>query len=146
MKSAENLTLNAVKKSPKVAGVGSTTRLTDFMTSEQKIALQKANYTARRPQKRRYDAVDALAAEILARFGWEPYRAWQRGDIDNDRMVKYLLAERARERSRLLNAEAMILAMISSLVKREKGQPKPRGVTLAQKIYKEEAEMARGVK
>lgn len=142
---SDDLTLNSVTKSPKVAQ-GKVTRLTDFMTAEQRLELQRINYTARSPKKRKFDEIDALAAEILARFGWEAYKAWQEGEIETDRMMKYLLAERARERGRLLNAEAMMLAMIGSCVQKPKKGGTPKGVKLAQKIFKEEAEIAKGVK
>lgn len=143
MNKTPELTLDAVKKSlPQTSGT--ITRVSDFMTTEEKEEIRRNNYLAHSEKK--FDSVDALVAEILARFGWEAYRAWQSGEINTERMIRLLAAERARERATRLNLEAIMMAMVGSCVQRQKGQPAPKGLKLAQKIYNEEMLIAKGVK
>lgn len=136
-----DLTLNNVVKRAKSGG---SYQISDFMTSEEKRELRRSNFEGRKV-KRKFDEIDAFVAEIIARFGYETYRAWNDGKISTDRISKLLLAERARERSYRLNLEAIIMATVSSCVKRSKKDPKmPRGLKLAHKIFKEETKLAKG--
>lgn len=145
MVKALDLTLDNVKQSAKLAG-GRVYQASDFMTKEEQLELQKRHYTARSSRPKRFDQVDALAAEILARFGWEAYKAWQREELATERVVAYLLAERARERANKVNLEAILLSMIGACVQKPKNGGIPRGVRNAYRIYKEEVEIAKGVK
>lgn len=145
MNRTPDLNLRTVKNSLP-AGGGSVTRVSDFMTSEEQKEIQRNNFFAKSPKARKFDEIDALAGEILARFGWEAYIAWQVGEMDTERMVRLLCAERAREAASRLNLEAVIMAMVGSCVQRQKGQPVPKGVKLAQKIYNDEVKIAKGEK
>lgn len=143
MDKAPDLTLDTVKKSVKPTG-GQVYRASDFMTTEEREELVQNTYFAKSEKK--FDAIDALVAEILARFGWRAYKAWQDGELGTDRVVRLLAAERARDRATRLNLEAIVMAMVGACVRREKGQPAPKGVKLAQKIYSEEVQIAKGVR
>lgn len=140
-----DLTLGNVKQSAKLVG-GRVYQASDFMTKDERLELQKRHYTAKSSRPKRFDQVDALVAEILARFGWETYKAWQNGELTTERMVRLLCAERARARAEKLSLEAILLSMIGACVQKPKSGGIPRGVRNAHKIYKEEVEIAKGVK
>ena len=135
-----DLTLDAVKKSPKLTQ-GKVYRASDFLTDEE-IAEHKAAVFNRKNKKRRFDEIDAMVAEIIARFGWKVYQKWNAGEIPNDKIVRWCYAERAREKQRLLNLEGLILntGIISSVKK--PSQPHK----IAVKILKDEEKIARGDK
>lgn len=119
----------------------------DLMDSERLEKLrQKARESAAKARraKHRFDEIDALAAEIIARFGYETYERWNEGEIEQEQMVKWLYAERARDKVNLLNLESIIISLVSSCVRYSKGQSKPKGPAQARKIYKEEIKIAKG--
>ena len=135
-----DLTLDAVKKSAKL-GQGKVYQVSDFLTDEE-IAEHKAKVFNRKQKKKRFDEIDAMVAEIIARFGYDVYLKWNAGEIPNEKIVKWCFAERAREKQRLLNLEGLILntGIISSVKK--PSQPHK----IAVKILKEEEKIARGDK
>lgn len=135
------LTLNAAKQ---IASKKRNARVSDFLTEEEKRKLHDASMHRQKKAKKRFDDVDAYVAEIIARFGYDAYKDWNAGIIDNEKMAKMLLAERAREKKHLLALEGIIIAMISPMIKREKGEPKPKSPKLAVKIFQNEAQSARG--
>ena len=81
MMAAEKPTLKSIKSSPKLAEQHF--RPSDFLTKQQQDELREANARGRTIM-RPYDEVDAFAAEILARFGWQAYKAWQMGEFSRD--------------------------------------------------------------
>lgn len=134
------LTLKAARQ---IASTKRNARISDFLTKSEQRELRNANLH-RQKKKKKFDAVDAYVAEIIARFGYDAYKDWKAGIIDDKKMSRMLLAERAREKEHLLAIEGIIIAMTSPLIKREKGKPAPKSPKLAVKIYKEEAQIARG--
>lgn len=95
-------------------------------------------------KKKRFDKWDAYSAEIIARFGYETYQRWNEGEIEIAQMEKWLNAERARDKGNLLNLEAIIISLVTSCVRYQKGEQRPKGPEHARKIYKEEAKIAKG--
>ncbi len=114
----------------------------DFASEDEIIELKKAQIERRR-RKRKFDDASAYSAEVLARFGYEAWKAWQEGDLPTERMNSYLLAERAREDAKLLNFEAFLMPLICSTIRKAKSGT-PKGVRNAQKVIKEQIERAKG--
>jgi hypothetical protein len=103
------LTLKNVKKSEKITT--RVVRISDFLTNEKKAELRMAQEARSAKRRRGFDEIDAYSAEILARFGYDAWQAWQCGQIKGEKMVKMVLAERARAKRELLGVETMILAV-----------------------------------
>lgn len=114
-------------------------RASDFLTNEEKEQRIKdrANSTGKRA-KRLYDEVDAFIAEVIARFGFEAYRAWLSGEIDTDKLSKFLCAERAREKRLLAPLEAIIISSVAGANQATKSRQAPKSLKNAIKILKEE--------
>lgn len=146
VRSAEKLTLDTVKKSPKVTSGASstTTRLTDFMTKDERAFLHHVNAVGKIKRKQ-FDQVDAYMAEIIGRFGYDAYLAWNRGDITTKRMNALLAAERAREVESRLSLEIIVKAMVQSCIKLHKGEKRPKGPKFVEKIIRDEIKRAKGV-
>ena len=140
--SDSRITLEQAKKSPKLKSGGSS-RITDFLTDEEKLDLKRSNFQGKQKQKR-FNDIDAYIAEMIGRFGYEFYKDWAKGEISTAKVNRYIAAERAREASRNLAVEAIVITAVSSCVKREKGQPKPKGMKVAQDIFKKEEKIAKG--
>lgn len=135
------ITLSKVRKSPKLGG--KVFQASDFLTDDEQLALQLNNATGRK-KKRIYDEVDAYVAEIIARFGYDAYKAWNAGELDENKMVKMIAAERARDKAQLLEVEGIIIAMVGACVQKQKGKPAPKGPKVAINIFKRVSKMARG--
>ena len=89
-----------------------------------------------------FDAIDAYIAEIIARFGYDTYLAWKKGDITEENMVKFIEAERAREaRSRLI-IESIIVASVAGANNATKGGHMPKTLKNAVKMLKHEQKIA----
>lgn len=116
--SKKALTLENIKKSKANAPIRSRSLL-DF-ADKKDIHEWKAKRIERKRKKKKFDAVDALGAEILARFGWEAYQAWNTGEISQEQMTRWLFAERAREKEGLTQLESIIFASFGLLGKRGK--------------------------
>ena len=84
-------------------------RLSDFLSDQEKQELAESNARGKE-QEKPYDNCDAYEAEMIARFGFDAYKAWLNGDIDEHLMARMIAAERDREKQLL----APILAMIYS--------------------------------
>ena len=136
---ASELTFEKVKKQAETK----TFRASDFLTAEEKDDRIKAKATARR-SKRLYNAVDAYIAEIIARFGFEAYRAWLSGEIDEDKMYRLVLAERAREKRLLFPLENLIVASVAGANQPTKNGRTPKSLKVAIKVLNEEQEKANG--
>lgn len=126
MRGAE-LTLEAVKKSQKAAPVH-VSRLSDFVSSD-KVEELHANNVKGTAKAKKFDAVDAYVAEIIARFGYEAYKDWKMGIIPDYRMRRLIWAERAREAAYLNNIEAVVtLAGIAGATSKKSKEPINRAI------------------
>lgn len=136
------LTLDVVKQSPKVTE--KSFQISDFLSSDEQDALHEAVYRGKQ-NRRLFDEVDALTAEITARFGYEVYMRWNAGEFDDDKMARWLAAERAREYTHLSELSGIIYAMVSACVRVEKGRPRPRGPKAARNLLTKMNSKAQGV-
>lgn len=141
MRAADRLTLNQVKNSPKMTVKNY--RPSDFLTSQEQADLRKSNEKGKKNRKK-FDEIDAYAAEILARFGYDAYMAWNAGVIPSENMNRYLLAERSRDTSGMIALYGLIMSLGSSMIKKERGKPAPKGPKIARKILQEEIKKAKG--
>lgn len=140
---APELTLNEVKKSEKVTT--RTVRVSDFLSNEKKIELRMVQEAREAQRKRGFDEIDAYSAEILGRFGYDAWQAWQTGQIKGEKMVRMILAERARAKRELLGVETMILAVGAGANNPTKAGHPPKSLRNAIKILKDEQKQAKGV-
>lgn len=140
---APELTLNEVKKSEKVTT--RTVRVSDFLSNEKKIELRMAQEAREAQKKRGFDEIDAYSAEILGRFGYHAWQAWQTGQIKGEKMVRMVLAERARAKRELLGVETMILAVGAGANNPTKAGHPPKSLRNAIRILKDEQKQAKGV-
>lgn len=116
-------------------------RASDFLTDEQLDEVHKANKKGR---KRSFSAVDAYIAEIIARFGYATYMAWKNGDISEERMIKLVQAERAREIQNRLPLESIIIASIAGANHPNKTGTAPKSLKMAIDFLKKDQEKAKG--
>lgn len=142
MDQKSNLTLNDVRKSDKIRGERRFSA-SDFISTEGQKKIEAARRQSHE-KKRKFDEVDAYTAEIVARFGYEVYKDWNRGVIPDTKMAKWILAERAREKAQLLSIEGIIIAMVSPTIQRQKGKPAPQSPKVAMNILKQDSKIARG--
>lgn len=140
---APELTLKQVKKSEKVTT--RTVRVSDFLSNEKKIELRMAQEARSAEKRRGFDEIDAYSAEILGRFGYNAWLAWQTGQIKGEKMAKMVLAERARAKRELLGVETMILAVGAGANNPTKAGHAPKSLRNAIKILKDEQKQAKGV-
>lgn len=134
------LTLKNVQE--KVTEKTKTFRASDFLTTEQVEEVRKSN--AKGKKTARYNAIDAYVAEIIARFGYDTYMAWKCGDISEDSMVKFIEAERAREASKNLALEAIIVSGLAGAQQPTKSGHAPKSLKTAIKILTQEQNKAKG--
>lgn len=121
MRTAE-LTLDVVKHtSEKLGGRKRRYRLSDFASQDEIAELEAVNLRGKERKRLEFDAVDRYCAEILARFGYEAYKAWLSGEIEMERMARWLEAERCREEGVFLGLESTLTAAISSCAQSKKG-------------------------
>lgn len=123
--------------------MGRQARLSDFVSQEDIEELRRSNTRGKRG-KRQFDDVDALAAEIIARFGYELYKDWNAGLFDHTKLMRMLSGERARERAAWIPVETIIEAMVGSCIKRHKGDKAPKGPKIVRKIIKSDIKTAQG--
>ena len=131
-----DLTLNNVKAKVRES------RASDFLSKEQIEEVKTANIKGKKASKFNY--IDAYVAEILARFGYDAYMAWKRGDIDEDSMVKFILAERAREAQNRYVLESVIVGAMAGANNRDKHGQAPKSLKTAIEILKSEKKIAEG--
>lgn len=118
-------------------------RVSDFLTTEEKEERIQTKLAAK-PHKKAYTAVDAYVAEIIARFGYDAYKAWLEGEIEEDKMSRLVLAERAREKRLLTPLESIIIGAVAGANQPTKNRSTPKGLKMAIKVLKEETEKANG--
>lgn len=139
------LTLQEVKKSAKVTE--QVYRVSDFLSKDQKTEI--AEYREKKALEgglRGFDEVDAYSAEIMARFGYSAWQAWQCGQIKPEKMLKMVLAERARGKRELIGLEALIIAVNAGANNPTKSGHAPKSLKNAIKIFKSEQKQAKGVR
>lgn len=113
----------------------------DFATEEEIKFIEEANS---KPQVKRFDVASAISAEVLARFGFDAWKAWQNGDISVSDMNAYLSAERGRERELLVELELIVQGMLSAQIKRERNRSIPAGVKNAREVIKRQQAIIEG--
>ena len=138
-----DLTLKNVQK--QAQSITHVHRVSDFLSKEQKIQLKLAQEERSAAKNRSFDAIDAYSGEILGRFGYDTWMAWQNGQIRADKMLKMVLAERARAKRELLGIEGLILAAVAGANNPTKGGHVPKSLKNAIKILKSEQNQAKGV-
>lgn len=142
MSQKSELTLEGVRKSEKLREPN-VVQASDFLSDRQKAQIIEAR-TKSRVKKRKFDNVDSYIAEMIARFGYDFYKDWKAGIIPNAQVSKMILAERARDKQRLLSIEGIIIAMVGPTIQRQKGKPAPKSPKVALSIFKEDSKIARG--
>lgn len=140
---ASELTLNSITKD--VRNKARVVRVSDFLSNDKKIELKLAQESNAARKKRAFDDIDAYSGEILGRFGYEAWSAWQSGLIKADKMLRMVLAERARAKRELLGLEGIILASMAGANNPTKHGKAPKSLRNAVKILKSEQNQARGV-
>lgn len=137
----ENFTLKNAKEKAQTKVF----RASDFLTKEEQDDLKKANIKGKQ-DNRPFDSLDAYMAEIMARFGYAAYQAWQSGDFPAEKMARLIMAERAREKRKLLGLEAIVISATAGANNPVNGGHMPKTYRNAIKIFKSEQEQAKGVK
>jgi beta-xylosidase len=133
------LTLNKVKETAKEK----TFRASDFLTQDQLEEVKKSNLNGKK--KTGFDSIDAYIAEIIARFGYDTYVAWKFGEITENNMARFIMAERAREARNRLKIENIIVASVYGANNADKHGHAPKTLKTAIKMLKEEENLAKGV-
>lgn len=138
MKEPEKISLEKAKE---LAGKKRNFRASDFLTEDEQKEVRKNNAKGKEAL---FNPIDAYVAEILARFGYDAYMAWKAGDISNDKMQRFILAERARDSQRLFPLENIIIASVAGANNPTRGGHTPKSLQMAIKILKQEQERANG--
>lgn len=131
----------SLENAKKIANNKRNFRASDFLTEEEQKEVRKNNAKGK---KELFNVVDAYAAEIMARFGYDAYMAWKAGNIDNDKMQRFILAERARDAQFLFPLENIIIASMAGANNPTRGGHAPKSLQMAIKILKQEQERANG--
>lgn len=140
---APDLTLNNVKE--KAKSITRVHRVSDFLSKERLNTIKAAQEERIAAKKRGFDAIDALSGEILGRFGYHAWMAWQNGQIRADKMLRMILAERARTKRELLGLEGIIMATGAGANNPTKGGHMPKSLKNAIIIFQSEQKQAKGV-
>ena len=141
MMTADKPTLKSIKSSPKVAE--QVYRPSDFLTNDEMDNLHEANINRGKIQKP-FDEVDSFEAEILGRFGWEAFKAYQNGEIHIEQLARYIAAERARHTAELYNLECIIVSSVAGANHPTKHKSAPKSLKTAIDIVKTEYKRAKG--
>lgn len=140
MNKQPELTLSNLRKTPKM---GRQSRAADFLSEEDLQELKAANQRGKKGRKL-FSETDAQIAEMIARFGYDAYKAWLADEITDRKMAAMLNAERARERQMWVPIESIVANMVGACIKRHKGEKAPKGPKIAEKILKEDIKAAEG--
>lgn len=136
------LTLNEIRKSekfaPKKVGVA------ELLSKQDRQELRRRNLARKHKKRAKFDKVDAYMAEIIARFGYETYKAWNKDEIDDAKMARLIEAERARERASWLPLESLLVAVMRGGIPTYKPKRIPSIAKEVGKIIKDELRRARG--
>ena len=137
----EELTLNKVKQTAKLKE--KVFRASDYLSDEEMDEVRQSNARGKKIQ-RPYDEVDAFCAELLARFGWQAYEAWLSGEFEMSKALRFIAAERARDKQAIVNLEAIILSSISGANHGDKNGRAPKTLKKANEILQKEIKQAQG--
>lgn len=137
----EKLTLNNVKKSSKLTE--KVFRASDYLSEEELNEVHESNARGKRIE-RPFDDIDAFGAEILARFGWQAYQAWLSGEFAMDKALRFVAAERARDKQALLNLEGIIITANYGANNADKHGKLPSTLKRATELYQKEIKQAQG--
>lgn len=140
---APELTLNGIRKA--IPKQGKVFRVSDFLTKEDKEQ-RRQRKLKQKPKKQLFNRSDAIIAEMIGRFGYDFYKDWNEGRIDEEWAYRMLYAERAREAADRLKIESVICHLVKDCIRRSKGERKPTGPKAAAKIIKLETRIAMGEK
>lgn len=140
---APELTLNGIRNAlPKT---GKAFRVSDFLTKEDQEQ-RRQRKLKQKSKKQLFDRSDAIVAEMIGRFGYQFYKDWNEGRIDEEWAYRMLNAERAREAADRLKIESVICHLVKDCIRRNKGEKRPTGPKMAAKIIKLETKIAMGEK
>lgn len=134
-------TLKSIKSSPKMAEQAF--RPSDFLSQSEMEELHEANAN-RGEIVKKYDEIDAFEAEILERFGWTAFQAYQNGVIAIEQMARYIYASRARDAADRYALESLILAAVAGANNPNKHGKAPKSLKQAVDIVKTEYKRAKG--
>ena len=139
----EALTLNDIRKRPALTQ-DREFRASDFLTETEQKELREANARGR-VVNRPFDEVDSFCAELMARFGWEAYQAWLDGRFEPEKAMRFVAAERARQKREMLPLEAIFVNAVAGAKHPTRSKGAPKGLKQAQKIIKLEVKQAKGI-
>lgn len=136
--------LTLEKVTAKVPTEGRVYRASDFLTKDEIDKLHAVN--ARGKQiTRKFDDIDAFCAELLARFGWEAYQAWIRGDFSHEKAQRFILAERAREIGKTIPMQATLVNAVAGANNPDRHKHAPATLKQAIKQIKQQQKQAKGI-
>lgn len=123
----------------------------DFLPERKVQELHEVNARGRKII-RPYDEIDAFAAEVLARFGWQTYRAWKTAERDEsgqiimttDQLFKYIAAERARTTAEGLPLQYTVVGAMAGANHPTKHKTAPKSLKDTVKFLKEQQKKAKG--
>ena len=141
---AHELTLNDIKADLKPRN--RVVRVSDFLTNDEKTRIRLYRQAKRAQKTRGFDDAAAYSAEILARFGFDAWRAWQNGTITSRKMAEYVRAERARDKANVLALEGIIISAVAGANNPDKHGHAPKSLKNALNIFKNEQKLAKGLK
>ena len=110
-------------------------RPSDFISKEQKQKLELARAKGQK-QHVNFDTVDAYSAEIVSRFGYDVYKAFNSGEISMKKMAAWISAERVREKTKMLSALNTIVAAVAGSNNPDKNGRAPKSLKAATKNLK----------
>lgn len=111
-------------------------RASDFLSDKEKQELHESNNRGKEEPKI-YDGPDAFEAEMIARFGFDFFQAWNRGEIDDAFAYKAIMAERDREQNLLAPILMMIYAANAGANNpADKNGHAPKSLRIAQDLLK----------
>lgn len=143
MKKHERLTLEDIRKRPSITE-GRAFRASDFLTEDEQEELAEINARGK-VIRRPFDDIDSFCAELLARFGWQAYEAWLDGRFDPEKAMRFVAAERARQKREMLPLEAILINAVAGANHPTKSKSAPKGLKQAIKIIKSETKQAKGI-
>lgn len=94
MRAPDNTKLKTIREN--VVQKTTVYRVSDFVSREDSEQLRVDNARGAKKQAK-FDRVDAYIAEMIHRFGWEAYRAWKAGEIDEKEMARLIEADRVAD-------------------------------------------------
>lgn len=118
-------------------------RVSDFLSEDEQQQLREANSKGKAKQ-RAFDEIDAFEAELLARFGWNAYQAWLSGEFGMEQALRFIAAERAREKGSQIPMMAMLHSAIAGANNPDKNGHAPKSLRNAQKIVQQQIKEAKG--